>query len=357
VWNSSYTKSDFDGGYSWTETVSGSDSESVTQGGVSTSNGNSWSWTRSGTVWDDGRNNWNESWSKSSWQDGEYTTSESESTGGGFDPHETGEQVNDLPDVGEAPRLNKAPKQDVPIDLQKPPKPSDDIWQLPTVIIKEPEFKDVFENPINSPKPGGGSNPPPLPPPDFDDEDLNKCYDLLKKIEEVLYQGFTNEQGNFEKSLRKREQDMLNDNNTNRLYQAHMAAMAGYPEAENRNIADGKGSWAGHQERYRKVREKLRRLLNELDDSDCDDFDLEALGAENLVNTAREYAQKEPPEQPLPPTQRNTLLQQAFALGAKLKDGILVVAEGLSNIAIAILVGIAAVLSLPFRILPILPKT
>ncbi|MBE9184613.1 hypothetical protein IQ270_07735 [Microcoleus sp. LEGE 07076] len=168
----------------------------------------------------------------------------------------------------------------------------------------------------------------------------------------MLYQGFINEQGNFEKSLRKREQDLLNDNNTNRLYQAHVAARAGYPEAENRNMADGKGSWTGHQDRYRKVQEKLRRLLKELDDSDCDDFDLEALGAEDLVNTAREYADKEPPEQPLPPSQPNRLLQQAFALGAKLKDGILVVVEGTSNFVIAILVGIAAILSLPFRIVP-----
>jgi hypothetical protein len=49
-----------------------------------------------------------------------------------------------LPEFGEAPRLNKAPKQDVPPDLVKPPKPSDDIWELPTVIFKEPQFKEVF---------------------------------------------------------------------------------------------------------------------------------------------------------------------------------------------------------------------
>ena len=59
-WSSSYSKSYFKGGYSWTETVSGYDSESVTKGSVSTSNGSSWSWTRSGTVWDDGPNNWSE---------------------------------------------------------------------------------------------------------------------------------------------------------------------------------------------------------------------------------------------------------------------------------------------------------
>jgi len=124
--------------------VSGYDSESVTKGGVSTSSGSSWSWTRSGTVWDDGRNNWSESWSKSSWKDGKYAPSESEVTRGSFDPKGTGTERNNLPEFGEAPRLNKAPKQDVPPDLVKPPKPSDDIWELPTVIFKEPQFKEVF---------------------------------------------------------------------------------------------------------------------------------------------------------------------------------------------------------------------
>jgi hypothetical protein len=124
--------------------VSGYESESVTKGGVSTSNGSSWSWTRSGTVWDDGRNNWSESWSKSKWKDGKYAPNESESKTGGFDPKKTGPQVNDVPKIGEAPRLNKAPKQQVPPDLVKPPKPSDDIWAPTFILIKEPQFKQVF---------------------------------------------------------------------------------------------------------------------------------------------------------------------------------------------------------------------
>ncbi|MEG4455965.1 hypothetical protein [Microcoleus sp. N9_A1] len=126
--------------------MSGYDSESVTKGGVSTSNGSSWSWTRSGTVWDDGRNSWSESWSKSSWEDGKYAPSESEVTRGSFDPEGTQTQTNNLPEFGEAPRLNKAPKQDVPPDLMKPPKPSDDIWQLPTVIFKDAASKNASED-------------------------------------------------------------------------------------------------------------------------------------------------------------------------------------------------------------------
>jgi hypothetical protein len=142
-WSSSYSKSYFKGGYSWTETVSGSESESVTKGGVSTSNGSSWSWTRSGTVWDDDPNNWSESWSKSSWKDGKYAPGESDTTRGSFTPKGTGTQTNNLPKFGEAPRLNKGPKQEVPIDFQKPPKPSDYILE-PFFMIKEPQFKEVF---------------------------------------------------------------------------------------------------------------------------------------------------------------------------------------------------------------------
>jgi hypothetical protein len=134
----------------------------VTKGGVSTSNGSSWSWTRSGTVWDDDPNNWSESWSKSSWKDGKYAPNESESKTGGFDPKKTGPQVNDVPKFGEAPRLNKPPKQEVPPDLVKPPKPSDDIWAPTFIRSKEPQFKDVFTS-SGSDSPSGGSGNDNLP--------------------------------------------------------------------------------------------------------------------------------------------------------------------------------------------------
>ena len=156
TWSSSYSRNYFKGGYSWSETLSGYDSESGTKGGVSTSNGSSWSWTRSGTVWDDGRNSWSESWSKSSWKDGKYAPSEYDTTRGSFDPKGTGTQTNNLPKFGDAPRLTKAPKQDVPPDLVKPPKPSDDIWAPTFIQIKEPQFKEVFGS-SGSDSPSGGS--------------------------------------------------------------------------------------------------------------------------------------------------------------------------------------------------------
>ena len=39
--------------------------------------------------------------------------------------------------------MNKPPKKQVPPDLVKPPKPSDDIWQLPTVIFKDSASKNT----------------------------------------------------------------------------------------------------------------------------------------------------------------------------------------------------------------------
>ncbi|TAE00446.1 MAG: hypothetical protein EAZ96_21185, partial [Oscillatoriales cyanobacterium] len=156
-WSTSYSKSSFKGGYTWTETVSGYDSESGTKDKTSSSSSSSWSWTRSGTVWDDGPNNWSESWSKSSWNNGKYS-SESDSKNGSFDPKKTG-QTNDLPKVGEAPRLNKAPKRVVPENLKKLPQPSQ-------------EFTD-----INLPKPPqvpgnlfAGSGTPVNPPPTFKEQ-------------------------------------------------------------------------------------------------------------------------------------------------------------------------------------------
>jgi hypothetical protein len=80
---------------------------------------------------------------KSSWKDGKYAPGESDTTRGSFDPKGTGTQRNNLPKFGEAPPLNKPPKQQVPLDLVKLPKPSKDIWQLPTVIFKDSASKNT----------------------------------------------------------------------------------------------------------------------------------------------------------------------------------------------------------------------
>jgi hypothetical protein len=45
-----------------------------------------------------------------------------------------------------------------PPDLVKLPKPSDDIWKLPTFIIKEPKFKDVFGSSGSNPSGGSGKD-------------------------------------------------------------------------------------------------------------------------------------------------------------------------------------------------------
>ena len=190
-WTSSYTKSYFKGGYSWSETISGYDSESATKRAVYTSNGSNWSWTRSGTVWDDGRNDWSESWSKSSWKDGKYLPSESESKRGAFDPKKTGPSVNDVPKFGDVPRLTKAPKKQVPPDLTKQPKPSDYIWAPTFIPIKEPQFKEVFgsgsdstsggsgnDNLANNPSGGSGGSP-----------NQDKIQKFLREFRRVMAQG------------------------------------------------------------------------------------------------------------------------------------------------------------------------
>ncbi|MEG3840382.1 hypothetical protein [Microcoleus sp. herbarium14] len=176
-WTSSYSKNYFKGGYSWTETLSGYDSESATKRAVYTSSGSSWSWTRSGTVWDDGRNDWSESWSKSSWKDGKYAPSESESKRGGFDPKKTTPQVNDVPKFGEPPRLNKAPKgKDVPPDLSQINKPSKNI--LTSLPRRTPPPENAPDNWVAGPPGGGGGGGGKLPP--------NKISALTKVIKQLL---------------------------------------------------------------------------------------------------------------------------------------------------------------------------
>ncbi|MBE9093538.1 hypothetical protein IQ252_06195 [Tychonema sp. LEGE 07203] len=141
TWSSSYRRWDFKGGYSWSETISGTDSKTVTKGNVSTTSSSSWSWTRSGTVWDDGRNNWNESWSKSNSENGKWLPGESETARGSYDPKGTGTQTNNLPKAGEAPRLNKAPKDILELNKQPKhkPQPSKEFFEQPIADRPEPE--------------------------------------------------------------------------------------------------------------------------------------------------------------------------------------------------------------------------
>ncbi|MCU0544292.1 MAG: hypothetical protein MUE44_19295, partial [Oscillatoriaceae cyanobacterium Prado104] len=141
TWNSSYTRREFKGGYSWSETISGTNVESLTKGGTTTSKQSNWSWTRSGTVWDDGRNNWNESWSKSNWENGRSVPGESETARGSYDPKGTGTQTNNLPEAGEAPRLTKPPKDILELNKQPKykPEPSQKFYELPIAYKPDAE--------------------------------------------------------------------------------------------------------------------------------------------------------------------------------------------------------------------------
>ncbi|NJK69780.1 MAG: S8 family serine peptidase [Microcoleus sp. SU_5_3] len=155
-WSSSYTRSEFKGGYSWSETISGTNTTSVTKGGTTTSKQSNWSWTRSGTVWDDGRNSWNESWSKSNWENGKSIPGESETARGSYDPKGTGTQTNNLPEAGDAPRLTKPPKNVVELNKQPKykPQPSQELWTTPL-----PTPPRVIENPPDNQFAGSGAPP------------------------------------------------------------------------------------------------------------------------------------------------------------------------------------------------------
>jgi hypothetical protein len=69
-------------------------------------------------MWDDGRNSWSETWSKSGSENGKSVPGESDSMKGEYDPKKTGPQVNNPPQVGEAPRL---PRLVVPQTKWNPP--------------------------------------------------------------------------------------------------------------------------------------------------------------------------------------------------------------------------------------------
>ena len=158
TWSSSYSRSEFKGGYSWSESRSGTNAESVTKGGTTTSKQTNWSWSRNVTVWDDGRNSWSESWSKSNWDNGRSIPGESDSLRGEYDPKKTG-QVDNAPKVGEAPRLPRLLLRK--IDWNNPPlhqpQPSKGFYDLP---IAEPNIADKFAgNPFGAPPPQPGWPP------------------------------------------------------------------------------------------------------------------------------------------------------------------------------------------------------
>ena len=327
-WTSSYSKNYFKGGYSWTETISGYDSESTTKRAVYTSSGSSWSWTRSGTVWDDGRNDWSESWSKSSWKDSKYLPSESESKRGSFDPKKTTPQVNDVPKFGEPPRLNKVPKNK-PIDLNKPPKPSKDLLTRPPRTIKKPHFKLV-----NNLSDGGNKAPDP-------------CEELIKKII-ALGKELIERYDDF----RFDDQDLYN----RRRYISDPPVQRIVPLSGRRTTATGDpGSWEGHEVQYDKVKKELNKLLKDMKElGNCDDDDPDGYGGPKMqeaYDQALEYSQKEPPEQP---DRRNqsSLLARANELGAQVRDGVLWVGAGVAGAVLFTLEVIAKRLGLALRSRP-----
>jgi hypothetical protein len=243
--------------------------------------------------------------------------------------------------------LNKAPKQQVPIDFQKPPKPSDDIWLLPSVIlIEEPQFKEVFSSGSDSASggsgkdnlannPSGGGNP-------YDDD---PCYKLLQ---EIVALG---------KELKKRYDDLRLDDQDlyNRRREITDPPVSRIPPLSGRRttVTGDPGSWEGHKAKYIKDQERLQKLIQEFQDNDdCDDDnDPFNFSLENEYIEAVEYSQKAPPEKP-DIRNKSNLLARAIELGAEVIDGVLWVGAGVGG---AVLIGleiIARFLGLDLRFKP-----
>jgi hypothetical protein len=255
--------------------------------------------------------------------------------------------VNDVPKFGEAPRLNKAPKQHVPPDLQKPPKPSDDIWKLPSVIFKEPQFKEVFAssgsdsasggsgNNDLANNPSGGGNP-------YGDD---PCYKLLQ---EIVALG---------KELKKRYDDLRLDDQDlyNRRREITDPPVGRIPPLSGRRttVTGDPGSWKGHIRKYQEVQDRLNELIQKFQDNDdCDDdndpfnFNLEKEYIEALG-----YSKQPPPEKP-DIRNKSNLLARAIELGAEVIDGVLWVGAGVGGFVLIALEAIARLVGLELRFKP-----
>jgi hypothetical protein len=257
-------------------------------------------------------------------------------------------QTNNLPSFGEAPRLNKAPKKQVPPDLVKPPKPSDDIWQLPSVIFKEPQFKDVVFGSSGSDYAGGGSgnddvaNNPSGGGNSYDDD---PCYKLLQ---EIVALG---------KELKKRYDDLRLDDQDlyNRRREITDPPVGRIPPLSGRRttVTGDPGSWKGHIRKYQEVQDRLNELIEKFQkNDDCDDDnDPFNFNLQTGYDDALEYSVKKPPEQP-DIRNKSNLLARAIELGAQVIDGVLWVGSGVAGVVLIALEAIARLLGLDLRFKP-----
>ncbi|WNZ24522.1 hypothetical protein HJG54_17790 [Leptolyngbya sp. NK1-12] len=217
-----------------------------------------------------------------------------------------------------------------------------DLWK----VHSEQELKDVaisFQNFILNPYNGYDLYASATRPGPGDGPEFNRCYDLVQAILTLLQGGIDLVFGE-DRGLRQRYYEMQRD--VHGLYQAHVEALQGNPQAEQRNIQQGLGTWTGHQERYNRLRQRLRELYDEFNEN-CDDMDKNYLkrfepDIEILLNDAETYAEQEPPDQPDP--NQISLPSWFSRLGIVLSGGALVVtrtAEVLSGFALRTLQAVA----------------
>ncbi|HBE19681.1 MAG TPA: hypothetical protein DEG17_14350 [Cyanobacteria bacterium UBA11149] len=159
------------------------------------------------------------------------------------------------------------------------------------------------------------------------------CFDLLEIIEQLANE------------LKRRYDEMLDD--------VHWLYLAWKTGNEHR-LPKEWGTWNGHKNYYDKVRDELNEKLKEFgDNKNCDDHnDPDGYDARDGYDLAWEYVGKKPPEEPrlknpkdAPPWARSWIEE----LGGILVDGAIIVGKGVGKVALALLMLIGAILSIPVR--------
>ena len=221
--------------------------------------------------------------------------------------------------------MNKVPKREVPPELNKKPKPSDDIWKLDNPVKNIDLYNDL---PVAS-----TSNQPPGEP--------DKCLELLREIV------------NLGNELKKRYDDLRLDDQD--LYNRRRS-MNAPPVQRITPLSDRKtqvtgdpGSWDGHINKYENVQKELNKKLEEFHkNKDCSDDDPWGYRMQEGYDQALEYSQKEPPAQP-DRRNKSSLLARVIELGGQVIDGVLWVGVGVAGFALLTLEVIARLLGLQLR--------
>jgi hypothetical protein len=113
------------------------------------------------------------------------------------------------------------------------------------------------------------------------------------------------------------------------------------------------GSYEGHQERYRRVQEKLNEAFDRADDNNCDHFDANAIGgdeAEQLYQRIETEKNRPVPQRPDQGGQQGFVLPSwAIEQGVRFIDGVLIIPIAVSAFVLFLLMKLVEIFSLVWR--------